>query len=86
VLETRLRNRGEDTEDQVRRRLQVAREEVRAVAEYDYVVVNDELDACVDRLRAIVMAERAKPDVMAGEVASIVASFGGAGRGTEGMK
>jgi len=86
VLETRLRNRGEDSEDQVRRRLQVAREEVRAVAEYDYVVVNDELDACVDRLRAIVMAERAKPDVMAGEVASIVASFGGAGRGTEGMK
>ncbi len=56
----------------------MAREEVRAVAEYDYVVVNDEIDDCVDRLRAIVVAERAKPDVMAGEVASIVASFGGA--------
>ena len=60
VLETRLRNRGEDTEDQIRRRLQVAREEVRAVAEYDYVVVNDEIDDCVDRLRAIV-ARRTAP-------------------------
>ena len=42
VLEARLRGRGEDTEEQIRRRLQVAREEVRAVPEYDYVVVNDD--------------------------------------------
>ena len=32
----------------------------RAFTEYDYVVVNDELEACVDRLRAIVLAERAR--------------------------
>jgi guanylate kinase len=28
--------------------------------EYDYVVVNDELEACVDRVRAIVLAERTR--------------------------
>ena len=44
----------------MQRRLQTARDEVAAFAEYDYVVVNDELDACVDRLRAIVLAERAR--------------------------
>jgi guanylate kinase len=49
---------------------------VSAVSEYDYVVINDEVDACVERLRAIIVAERAKPDVMGTEVASILASFG----------
>jgi guanylate kinase len=76
TLEQRLRSRGEDTEAQIRRRLAVAREEVRAVSEYDYVVVNDEVEDCVGRLRAVIVAERAKPDVMSGAVASILASFG----------
>ena len=76
ALETRLRGRSKDSEEQVRRRLETARREVVAVPEYDYVVINDEIDACVERLRAIIVAERAKPDVMSGEVASILASFG----------
>jgi guanylate kinase len=76
VLETRLRGRSKDSEEQIRRRLETARREVAAVPEYDYVVVNDELGACVERLRAIIVAERAKLDVMAGEVASILAAFG----------
>jgi guanylate kinase len=76
VLETRLRGRSKDSEEQVRRRLETARQEVVAVSEYDYVVINDEVDACVERLRAIIVAERAKPDVMSGVVASILASFG----------
>jgi len=60
VLEHRLRGRSQDTEAQMQQRLRTARAEVAAVAEYDYVVVNDELEACVDRLRAIVLAERAR--------------------------
>ncbi len=60
VLERRLRGRSKDPEDAIQRRLATARAEVAAFTEYDYVVVNDELDACVDRLRAIVMAERAR--------------------------
>ena len=60
VLEQRLRGRSKDSEEAMRRRLVTAAQEVAAVTEYDYVVVNDELDACVDRLRAIVLAERAR--------------------------
>jgi guanylate kinase len=60
VLEQRLRGRSKDTEDAIQRRLQVAREEVAAFAEYDYVVINDELTAAVDRLRSIVVAERVR--------------------------
>jgi guanylate kinase len=80
VLEARLRNRGEESEAEVRSRLEAARGEVRAVAEYDYVVVNDAIDACVDRLRAIVLAERSRPAVMGGDVAAIQASFAPEGR------
>jgi guanylate kinase len=77
VLEQRLRGRSKDPEAAIGRRLATAREEIGAVGEYDYVVVNDALEACVDRLRAIVLAERARPRAMAGQVFDIVASFGG---------
>ncbi len=76
ALEARLRSRGEDTEEQIQRRLEVAREEVLAVAEYDYVVINDDVDPCVERLRAIILAERARPDAMSREVSAVVSSFG----------
>jgi guanylate kinase len=48
---------------------------VAAFVEYDYVVVNDELDACVDRLKAIVTAERARLRSMHGQAEAIVATF-----------
>lgn len=75
VLERRLRGRSKDDEAAIGRRLMTARAEVAAVHEYDYVVVNDELDACVDRLRAIVLAERARLAAMAGAIEGIVGSF-----------
>ncbi len=77
ALESRLRGRSKDSEEAISKRLTTARREVRAVAEYEYVIVNDELDACVDRLRSIVLAERARPRVMAPTVARIVGSFTG---------
>jgi guanylate kinase len=83
ALEQRLRGRSKDSEDAIRKRLATARREVRAVAEYEYVIVNDELDACVDRLRAIVLAERARSRVMAPAVARITASFVGSGKEPE---
>ena len=51
ILERRLRGRSADSEADMQRRLQTARDEVAAFAEYDYVVVNDEIEACVDRIR-----------------------------------
>jgi guanylate kinase len=60
VLERRLRGRSSESEEAMQQRLQTARNEVAAFSEYDYVVVNDALEACVDRVRAIVLAERAR--------------------------
>lgn len=58
-LERRLRNRSGDSEEQIQRRLAVARQEVLALPEYDYVVVNDQVDACVGRLSRLVQMVRA---------------------------
>jgi guanylate kinase len=75
VLEQRLRGRSADPEDAIQRRLQTARDEVAAFVEYDYVIVNDELEACVDRLRAIVLAERARLRCATGVAERIVKTF-----------
>jgi len=75
VLEQRLRGRSKDSEPEIQRRLQVARDEVSAFSEYDYVVVNDEVTAAVDRLRSIVIAERARLQRMHDQAESTVRTF-----------
>jgi guanylate kinase len=75
VLEQRLRGRSKDVEAAIERRLAIARDEVAAFAEYDFVVVNDELTAAVDRLRSIVVAERARLHRMRAEADIILRTF-----------
>ena len=75
VLESRLRGRSKDTEEQMRRRLDVARTEVGEFEQYEYVVVNDDLDGAVTRMRAIVLAERARIKAMRGEAETIIETF-----------
>jgi guanylate kinase len=75
VLEQRLRGRSKDPEEAMQRRLQTARDEVAAFTEYDYVVINDELDACVERLRAIVVAERTRLRTVRPDAERIVRTF-----------
>ena len=75
VLEQRLRGRSKDSEDAIRKRLEVAREEVSAFEEYDYVVINDQLESCVERLRSIVLAERSKLQCMRARALDILKSF-----------
>ena len=76
VLESRLRGRSKDTEAQIQRRLAVARSEVGAVNDYDYVVVNDDVESAVGRLRSIVEAERARLRRMKPAASGIIKSFG----------
>jgi len=75
VLEQRLRGRSKDSEEAIQRRLHVARQEVAAFAEYDFLVINDELAAAVERLRSIVLAERARLKCMRAAAESIVETF-----------
>lgn len=66
ALEQRLRARGLEAEGQIQQRLAAARDELAALAEYDYVVVNDEIEACVGRLKAVVLHVRAQAETPAG--------------------
>ena len=60
MLETRLRNRGQDSSEIITRRVAAAREEISHVSEYDYVIINEELDAAISDFFCIVRAERMK--------------------------
>ncbi len=57
-LEERLRGRGEDSEEVIQNRLRGAVREIRAYDQYDYILVNDDVNAAAARLCCIVEAER----------------------------
>lgn len=69
ALEERLRGRGTDGQEEIARRLRVAEGELAAACDFDYAVVNDEIERCVRELAGIVAAERR------GDVASLRARF-----------
>jgi guanylate kinase len=60
-LERRLLSRGGDTDEQVRLRLETARQEVAQAGEFDYVMVNDDLAQSVAEIERIIAEERARP-------------------------
>ena len=62
VLRNRLTNRGTETADVIEKRLNQAKNELERAKEYDYVVVNDDLDEAVEDLKNIIIAERLKVD------------------------
>ncbi len=57
ILEERLRRRKTESEEVLRTRLRNAREETRYWKHYDYLIVNDKLNAALDRLKSIIAAE-----------------------------
>ena len=61
-LEKRLRERGTESEDVIADRIKRASEESKVIREYDYVVVNDILDDAVDKVDAIIKAEKCRVD------------------------
>ena len=56
----RLKNRGRDTTEEMKKRMSLAQDEISHFPEYDYVVVNNDLDSCVTKIQNIIIAERHK--------------------------
>jgi guanylate kinase len=75
VLEQRLRGRSKDSEEQIRRRLRVASAEVDEYAQYEYVVINDNIETAIGRLQSIVGAERARVRRMRERSEAIIGTF-----------
>jgi len=75
ILEQRLRARSEDAESVIERRLQEAAEELRNYRQYDYVLVNHQVEESTSTLAAIVRAERNRRIRMEEQIRPILKSF-----------
>jgi guanylate kinase len=72
VLESRLRNRKTDSEEQIQIRLRNAIRELREYALYDYVIVNDDLDTALNHIRSIVTAEMCRKERVSDVITAIL--------------
>ncbi|GAB4229902.1 MAG: guanylate kinase [Deltaproteobacteria bacterium] len=72
TLRNRLFGRGRDSREEIERRLAAARNEIRELAKYDYLVVNDDLETAVRQVEWIVRARRLRRERMIGVVARIL--------------
>jgi guanylate kinase len=75
ILEQRLRARSEDAEETIKRRLQEAAEEIRNYSQYDYVIVNHQVEESVGSLSAIIRAEKVRRSRMEDKIQPILRSF-----------
>ena len=76
-LERRLRSRGQDSGEEIKRRLARARDEIAEFGKYDYCVVNDDVERAGRESQAIVIALRCTSARRRGRVETLLASFGG---------
>lgn len=76
-LERRLRARGQDSDEAITRRLDRARQEMARSAEYDFVVVNDDLERASNEVLAIAVAARCRRSDNEATLRGIIESFGG---------
>lgn len=75
ILEQRLRARSEDSEQVIQRRLRAAAEEIRNYNQYDYVLVNHQVEESVSTLTAIIKAEHVRRIRMEDQIRPILKSF-----------
>jgi guanylate kinase len=76
-LERRIRERGQDSEDEISRRLERARQEIQNYNRYDFTIINDDLDRAGREVQAIALASRCLTAQKEERIREILKSFGG---------
>jgi guanylate kinase len=76
-LRERLEKRGKDAPDVIQSRLAMAKKEIRAYPQFDFVVINDDLDAARQEVSAIVLSERCRLQKKQKSIIPILRSFTG---------
>ena len=71
-LERRLRGRGTDSEEDIRKRLEIAKGEILRAAEYDFIVENDELESAVEDVIMIINSQLLKTDKMKNKIKEVI--------------
>lgn len=59
-LERRIRTRGTETDEEIEKRLSVARDELNYISEYDYIIINEDINNVVKSIKSILIAEKQK--------------------------
>jgi guanylate kinase len=85
ILEKRLRDRSQDAEETIQRRLADAATEIRNYGLYDYVLVNNDLDLAAETLKSIVRAERVRRIRVEEKIRPILDTFGQALESNQGV-
>ncbi len=76
-VEQRIRARGQDSEDEIRRRLERSRQEMLKYSSYDFAVINDDLERAGREVQAIALASRCLMSRKEDRIREILKSFGG---------
>ena len=76
-LEHRIRQRGLDSEDEIRRRLERARQEMLNYSSYDYAIINDDVERAGKEVQAIALGSRFRVPRNEERILEILKSFGG---------
>lgn len=76
TLETRLKNRNQDCQEAIVRRMAAARQEISHVSEYDYVIINKSVDKALRDLICVIQAERLRMSAQLVRHHSLVTKFG----------
>ncbi len=76
ILESRLKNRNQDCQEAILRRMAAARQEISHVSEYDYVIINASLDKALRDLICVIQAERLRMATQLVRHQGLVAKFG----------
>jgi guanylate kinase len=74
-LKKRLENRGEDSPQTIKKRLEMARREIRSYPMFDYIIINDKLEGAAEELKSIIISQRCLLDVRQKEIVPILQSF-----------
>ena len=76
-LERRIRARGQDADDEIRRRLERARQEMLSYSSYDFAIINDDLERAGREAQAIALGSRCRVARNEDRIREILKSFGG---------
>lgn len=75
TLRERLQGRGSETEEQVAKRIRRAAEEAEMINNYDYIIVNDDLDTCISTVHSVIMGGKCKRERNAEFIKQLQADF-----------
>ena len=74
-LQRRITERGQDDADAIQTRLDVASKEIRAYPEFDFIIINDQLEKAAKELESIIISTRCRPESCKKEIGFILRSF-----------